>query len=885
MKHRIVLIPLLFLTGPTVSTAQSGVELLLGTCYHKAVVGPQFGTLESTSAPDNGGLLYIFVENTGSDPDTVISVSATTGSGADVPIDAWRAWPRAVQPISTGNNVSSITIKSIDAGFAEGGIVNISIGFSSGATIQTTHQLSTPDLRLANAIPTQELDTLLVYFRNDGTTDYQLEGLSINEVDHGPSQMEILGGSDIIPSNRILIVKVWGYGPYQTNGPLAIRARFLEAGGADRYVSAGIRVVEPHFPIGSWNSSGLNPGNELGRARLRKVGVESLHGPGDPSNMADGWDKWHIGTIWEPGFGDPFSVDNAIPTVQAHSGSDHLHVWSVDDEPDLNGKPIDQVVAKSDVYWDNDPNTSSYVNLAVQKKMQRYGWYTDVVGMDHYAAPSAPNVIPNTWIPIIGRESEIEEALEYSEYLKFNTEPRRMWNWVQFAADTWDHQPHPVAVDYQFWAHVMAGAKGIEYFVAQTGTQDQFPELWENGVRLFKKFKSIRNLALYSEYADIITSDNPSIRSRALVGPDAIVVVVVNNSIDFSGNLLTGFETSWQDEQYTISFPFPAWVDAEEKWMLTEGGKDPNVNFNVVSGIASIQGTVGATSQVHVIGRSDQVAPEPPTGLNIAHQIDSANYILSWKEPYDDFGVRGYQIFYNDALIDTSYAPVYEVSSGLLNCSGHWRVKALDAARNIGPADSLWVEYYTGGASIVDISLSGQSGQYVNSGEATFHVTTVGTFGYQWQYSLDGLSDWTDFNNSMLGVIGANNDTLVLSYFETPGRFHVRCIIQDPCGENQISSSADAIAVFEGINFLRSPSLSLRPNPSDGRFWIEWVDAKGPIQWQLVDLAGREVMSGQQKGANGTALIDASLLDSGMYVMKLNTDGETFTKRVIIVHR
>jgi hypothetical protein len=697
-------------------------------------------------------------------------------------------------------------------------------------------ELVTPKLRLANAIPSQDGQTLFVYFRNDGTVDAEIEEVLIN------AQSWTFAGANtpIVPAGQVHILELTGELDLSEAAPLAIRVKY-----DDTWVSAGIRLVPPTAPIGSWHSSGLDPENEEGRKRLRGIGVEMLQGIGNPTFMADGFQRYHIRTVREPYFGDPFDVNVAIPEIQALSEEPFVEVWTVDDEPDLNGKPIHEQLLRAEAYRQNDPNTATHVNLAVQKKYQRYGYYTDIVSMDHYAAPSAPNVIPLTNVPIVGRMSEPKEALEYSDVLKWNTEPRRNWSWVQLAASTWDVQAHPAAINYQFWAHFAAGAKGLKYFVAQSQTADDFPEQWEEGVTCFKEWKQIRNLCLYGEpvLTGTVTS-NENALARTLVGPEGMVVMVLNNSLRFTGNSVTGFNTLFDPVNYNVEFDVPSWLsDVYEIYMLTDSARIPMYLDYIGNGRARIYQppVLNARSHVFVIAPADTAAPNAVEGLNVAEYIDSANYTFSWKEPWDNVGVQGYNVYFNNVLVDRTHAPIYELKEQALACSGYWKFSAYDNSGNIGAADSVLL-ILSGGESPVIVE---EPAEELIAGfcylglddEIVLHIEVSGITGFQWQIYDHYASSWIDFNSEYgsgtdLGTLSTSS-CMLLYHVASPilpseefqygvHLYRIRCVVTDPCGDSTISEESSVyIPVTVGINEIVSQPLVLFPNPTqDGRFTI-----------------------------------------------------------------
>lgn len=880
-------IVLFLLLSAAVSASSQSVSVLDGTCFHRAVVGSDYGVLESDPATvDNGGVLYVFVQNTSPSPDGIDSITVYDGAGEMVIPDGWLVWPPVMDDANA--NMSTVTIKGIGSPLAEGEAVSVVVHSTNGARDSIfIPALETPRLRLANAIPSQDRESLFLYLRNDGSADAALEEVRIND----QSWFFPLGMVPIVAAGKVDILELTGDIDLTDAAPLAIRVKY-----GSQWVSAGIRVVSPDLPIGSWHSSGLNPENEEGRKRMRSIGVEMLHGPGDANHMADGFQRYHISTIKEAGFGDPFDPANAVGEVQTLGQQDFIKVWSVDDEPDLNGKPIDQQLLKAKAYRDNDPTTNTYVNLAVQKKYQRYGYYTDIVGMDHYAAPSAPNVIPLTNVPIVGRMSEPREALEYSDVLKWNTEPRRNWSWVQLAGSVWDHQAHPAAINYQFWAHFLAGAKGLEYFVAQSNTASDFPEQWEEGVTCFKEWKQIRNLCLYGEPVLTATvTSNEDALARTLVGPEGMVVIVLNNSMRFTGNSLTGFNTLFDPVSYNVEFDVPSWLMGVSAYMLTDSTKIAVNMQQLGNGRVRITppSELNARSHVFVIAPADTEAPNAMEGLNVAEYIDSANYTFSWKEPWDNVGVQGYNVYFNNVLVDRTHAPIYELKDQALACSGYWKFAAYDNSGNIGPADSVMLVLSGGEAPVIveqPVPLY-PIGTFQDT--ITVSIQVQGFAGYQWQYLSPPFyegDEWVDIspmviNGATSSLFTSRVNQLPLEWSEvTPENieFRFRCLVIDPCGETEISGTSIITGYTIGVTDVITNSLSLYPNPTqDGRFTILMPEhlrsGELTVHSTLGQLVHRSSVSGQQSHIT----LDLPV-SSGLYTVRIVAEDGLWTGKVVV---
>jgi hypothetical protein len=900
MRNASIAFSILF--GTVAAAHGQSVSIADGSSFHRAVVGQKYGVLEGDPATvDNGGVLYVFVQNADDEPDGIDSITVYNGVGEMVVPDGWLVWPPVMD--DSNGQMSTVTIKGVEAPLAEGEAVSVVVHSINGARDSIfIPALETPAVRLANAIPSQDGETLFLYLRNDGDEYADVQGVFINDqwfdvtTDGTFSSLDESMGLD---PGEMGIYDITAALDLSRTAPLAIRLQYVVGGifnGQTHWVSAGIRVVSPDLPIGSWHSSGLNPENEEGRKRLRRIGVEMLHGPGNPNFMADGFQRYHISTIREPNFGDPFDANLPANEIANLGQQGFIKVWSVDDEPDLNSKPIDEQLLKAKAYRDNDPTTNTYVNLAVQKKYQRYGYYTDIVGMDHYAAPSAPNVIPLTNVPVVGRMSEAEEALEYSDVLKWNTEPRRNWSWVQLAGSVWDHQAHPAAINYQFWAHFMAGAKGLEYFVAQSNTANNFPEQWNEGVTCFKEWKQIRNLCLYGEpvLTGTVTSNEDAL-ARTLVGPEGMVVIVLNNTVRFTGNSLTGFNTLFDPVSYNVEFDMPEWLTGVSAYMLTDSTRIPVNMQQLGNGRVRITppAQLNARSHVFVIGLEDTEAPNAIEGLNVAEYIDSANYTFSWKEPWDNVGVQGYNVYFNNVLVDRTHAPIYELKDQALACSGYWKFAAYDNSGNIGPADSVLLVLSGGEEPVIVEQPLWQHSIETLDDTVTISVQVEGFAGFQWQYLSPPFyegEEWVnispfDFNGATSSSFTTRVNQLPLEWSEvTPEsiEFHFRCIVSDPCGDVLISETSIISGFASSISEIPVGQLLFYPNPTqDGRFTILMPEhlrsGELTVHSTLGQLVHRSAVSGQQSHIT----LDLPV-SSGLYTVRIASENGLWHGKVAV---
>ncbi len=886
------------------SVFSQNIEITNETTFHRAVWGT-YGTLESTAA-DNGGILYVFVKNNDAQPDSIIDFEITQ-NGIPATLEGWRAWPYIMQATGNGNNVSTITAKGVAMPLRENDTLTIRVTTQNGATAYQTYTCRTPEIRLANVIPSQDMQTLYIYLRSDAPANfYDFAQLIINEqVFTVGNELSIVGGNTRINPNELMILKLTQNNAFKKLYPFAIRLATVRLAGGDTvWTGAGIRVVPSEFFIGTWHSSGLNQGNEDVRIRNRRLRYNNIHGVNNHNLMSSEYQKYFIKNIRQPNFGNPFNATNGAVEVIANSGQPYLRYWSLDDEPDLSNKPMFEQMEKNRVYWENDSLTPSFVNLAVQKKYSHYGWLPDVVSMDHYAAPDAPNIIPNTWIPVIGRKGEMREALEYSEYLKFNTEPRRMTSWCQFEANTWGsdprEQPRDYAINYQFWAHIAGGAKSIEFFVLQGKTEFDIPEQYLEGIKLTRQSSAIRGQIMYNEYSKKVTTTAPFgsyVSARALIGEDAMVLMALNDNFTFTAAGLY-WETDIDSTTYILDFELPQWISNEEVYQLLPDGSmgyDFNIqnlgnnNFRIVT-----NSELYKESHVFVIGRKDIIAPNAPMGLNIPQHTDDFNYVLSWDEPFDNFGSLGYILKFNGATVDTVYSPIYVIENdSSFNCNSTWEVYAFDNSWNISAPAAISIAPLnpdeTGSVATIITQPQSIVGYCANF-LCTLDMVAENAADYEWQFKLDDNMGWQTVND---GITFSNSNTASLTIDQNSWEFNqfnihypmeLRAIAKGFCLPHDTSEMAIVWINPENVYEKRhSLNAKIHPNPNNGVFYLQISNNVNTAEIFIIDVLGKVVQQHSLSNVSGTIshVLNIEEQTSGIYLVHISSGNQKQTLRVV----
>ena len=358
----------------------------------------------------------------------------------------------------------------------------------------------------------------------------------------------------------------------------------------------------------------------------------------------------------------------------------------------------------------------------------------------------------------------------------------------------------------------------------------------------------------------------------SLVGPESMAVVAVNNSLAFTGDVLSGFTTTWSDVPYSVDVHVPDWIVTDDIYMVTEGGKSYDLTVNVL-GPNTIQlipdSSLANRSHSFYIGPNDAKAPEALEGLLVAEYVDSANYTFSWKEAYDNVGVQGYNIYFDGNLVGQVTGLVYEVSNQSLSCSGYWKVEPFDNSGNLGPADSIYFVLSGPALSII----TQPSDDIVNyGGTSIVEVVPNSVVSYQWQY-LDGVV-WHNFTETV-NSIGTQTSSLELHNLSTD--ITVRCEMTSPCSGNITSDEATVIVTPQGELTLELIKLSVYPNPSSHTFHI--VSSAQLDKVEVLDLNGRVLKRIDNPGVAFD--IDISNAKQGLYFLKAYSEKGNGTIRLI----
>ena len=640
-----------------------------GATYHGAVRSQNYTEKWDI---DTGGVVYCFVKNEGDAPDSVKSLRVNQEDISRAGNTRWwLSWPEVLRP----GEIGTVTIKSTGAPLEQGAEVTLEIEMASGRVYSQAIRCITPSLRIGNVLASEDRKRLFVYLRNEGTGPVGITGIEINTERFeavGAKAFSVVGGDTQCPPGELRICSIDFPEPFRPLSPLAVRVSG-DVDGSPVSVGAGLRVTEPGFILGTWSSD--MPKDEEGMKYARELQLDATVNYTDWPRIEEMYRRFNISVLSSAHSGEPKQPD--IEKVKQAIDQPYVYAWMVRDEPDLNGKPSSLMQEHNDQYWKADPSHPTYLNLMTTAAFNEFGHIPDIACMDHYVM-FAPNNI--AWTTVF-RHAEMEEALEFTLQLKENTEPRLMWAWCQLAkTGGWNGQPHPWGVDYQFWAHVMGGAKGILWFKYGPGYEEEYPEQVEAARRLAEQIAHIRTLCYYGESMDLVESGNPRVIARALVSEKAVVIVALNSDYTVSG-------WPWRPvyRQYPVEtvleVRIPSWIDASSVYTVTAEGFTP-VQSSLESGVLTLPLRLESESGVYVVGLDDKEAPEAPVRPHVACR-DDGGVTLSWGVPWDNTGVSGYEVQAAGRTIAETRPPICTIPN---DAEGEpIQIRARDASGNWSP--------------------------------------------------------------------------------------------------------------------------------------------------------------------------------------------------------
>lgn len=323
----------------------------------------------------------------------------------------------------------------------------------------------------------------------------------------------------------------------------------------------------------------------------------------------------------------------------------------------------------------------------------------------------------------------------------------------------------------------------------------------------------------------------------------------------------------------------------------------------------------------------DTEVPTIPSNL-IASNTTSTTTDLSWTASTDNIGVVAYNIYVDGSyyVSTNSTATTITVTGLSPETSYAFSVLAVDAANNVSNLST----------SINETTLE-TSGGGTNCGSETFNLmpanssnysdrTWTGDNGGTWSatrartdQTLDGRALVFDGRTTSAGSlttpqipggIGSLTATTVRVFSGGTGNLEIKVngvkVGDLPYGDNALTTTIDNINIegnvtiviaettsggdrvaIDNLTWTCYTSLSVSdnllsqiktfPNPISGDFYN--IEAKEVLSFQIIDLLGKVIKTGQVSTSNKA--INVSNLNKGLYILKLETNNQSITKKII----
>jgi len=628
-------------------------------------------------AQDIGGTAFIAVRNTGTTNETISRVLL---NGTDIstitcvqdlladqpepgrPIMWWRAEPEVLSPGQYGG----IWIHANGSPLRSGESIDIQVECASGASAaKYGSQLSSSPLVISQILPSEDRQTIDVYLRNDGTTAFRIEQARLN----GNSVYDTVGGLTTIHPKEVFILKFDFDSPLPALMPCVAYVNVTRlSDNLNYWTASAVRLVEPGFVLAANDrNKDINASSE-GIRMAKSLLLDSLvlykdMQAADWTKLSSMRDLYHMDAIGGFLWTDPATV------ASGNNSNTAIRAWKIMDEPELYGYSSKWInLVRNLPVVNNDQLHPTYLNLNVDAVFNEFGNIADIVSYDRYD----------------------NETVSYQETLKLNTEPRRMWTYTRLSSpDFPDAQPWEI--NYQFWSHVMYGAKGNIWYEIMPNTATNHQNLFAEAEQVHKEITQIRGLCFSSDPADQVsirslpsgsaTTTRPQdVTGRLLVGEQAVVLILTNRHIE--GNTVD------------VSFHVPPWIQKSESGAYStfrvnaDGSTWPacSVDGQVVT-IPNVY--LEKDSYIFVLTghQGDTEPPLAPRNPTIATYTSPTDWWLSWGPPFDNFGIFAYSVYRNGTLLETVRTPLLHVTES--QAGEVFEVEAIDTYGNRSQRSSI----------------------------------------------------------------------------------------------------------------------------------------------------------------------------------------------------
>jgi chitodextrinase len=342
------------------------------------------------------------------------------------------------------------------------------------------------------------------------------------------------------------------------------------------------------------------------------------------------------------------------------------------------------------------------------------------------------------------------------------------------------------------------------------------------------------------------------------------------------------------------------------------------------------------TANVTTLAAPDTTAPTAPASLTAANTTQTTTD-LSWTASTDNVAVTGYDVYQGAAIIGSTTTTTTFAVTGLTASTAYaFTVKAKDAAGNVSAAsntanvttlanasnaiDLMFTEYIEGSSNNKALEIGNNTGAAVSLSVYTVKKQTNGAGAWSTGIALTGtLNNGARFvlvnsaiNIACYNTASANvstggaeltfngNDAVGLfkngvlidiigtfdggtANFAIDVTLRRKATVLSPNTTFNLASEWDSLATDTcgGLNSRPSDAtanlndIRMYPNPLKGDILSLSVVTSG--EYRILNSLGQQILSG--KIDNGT--VSVGTITTGVYLLELNTNGQTVIKRFI----
>ncbi|MCC7302580.1 MAG: T9SS type A sorting domain-containing protein [Bacteroidia bacterium] len=393
---------------------------------------------------------------------------------------------------------------------------------------------------------------------------------------------------------------------------------------------------------------------------------------------------------------------------------------------------------------------------------------------------------------------------------------------------------------------------------------------------LFSKKIEANNYLFYSLYA------NPSIGYF----PNGDIAISISSysamvmlRMDQNGNLLWHREFT-ADSNETKNPSFSPCITSDGGALIP--GKRNSDNFYVkIDGSGNVQWTTLLSAGIDFYAHSKKVIQASDGGYYVVGFMYDMNNWVSYSSAFilKLNSAGNYQWIKNYALPDSTelkFWDVFQTYSGELVISGGDYLMGGGALLSIADVNGN-IQRTVQVTPEANFWLTSPRIASINSADILFSYTQTDMNGINYKlFRSDWLSFlWCDVNEISLMSTMANYNPIQSSQVHEYGQYTVSVSNSSASISNLNGVSVTDFCSNTGIASIESSSLNLYPNPASSHIALDLGSTFEPgLKYQVVDLMGRKVMSGDVPTEHLRLMVDA--LPSGLYHLRLSS-GQVLT--------